>query len=542
MNAANSTAMPFTRAAALGSIEATPCWDVVIIGGGATGLGIAVDAANRGLKTLLLERFDFAQGTSSRSTKLVHGGVRYLAQGQLGLVFEALRERGFLLRNAAHLVKKQSFVIPCYNRTSLLKYWVGLKLYDWLSVHHSFGASQWLSAAQVATLLPGVHTRGLYGGVHYLDGQFDDARLALNLAQTAAGQGATLINYMPVQRLLKDKNKICGVEATDEETGRHYTLEAKVVINATGVFVDALIQMDAPEEKSWVRPSQGIHLVLDRSFLPGGAALMIPQTSDGRVLFALPWYNRLLVGTTDTPLIDHSFEPKALDEEIDFVLHNVAQYLTHTPTRKDVHSVFAGLRPLAAPQDGRSATKEISRSHKMMTSPSGLITITGGKWTTYRKMAEDAVDAAIQLGGFSPTPCRTKTLPIHGCTAAIGTGHWAVYGSDAQLIQQQGASMQPIVKRHPYTVAEVVWAVRHEMARTVADVLARRLRLLFLDAAAAIEAAPTVAHIMAAELKQEPSWEAAQVAAFNELARHYLPETVPAPKTAVANGSRDWHQ
>jgi glycerol-3-phosphate dehydrogenase len=528
MNAAARPATPFTRAAALHQIENTPLWDVIVIGGGATGLGIAVDAASRGLKTLLLERFDFAQGTSSRSTKLVHGGVRYLAQGQLGLVFEALRERGYLLRNAAHLVKKQTFVIPCYNRTSLLKYWVGLTAYDWLSVHHSFGASQWLSAAQVAALLPGVQTKELCGGVQYFDGQFDDARLALNLAQTATAQGATVINYMPVERLLKNGGRVCGVAAKDVETGHVFSLPAKVVVNATGVYVDALIQMDAPETKSWVRPSQGIHLVLPRSFLPGNAALMIPQTSDGRVLFALPWHSRLLVGTTDTPLGEHSFEPKALDAEIDFVLHNVAQYLTHTPSRKDIQSIFAGLRPLAAPSDGASATKEISRSHKLVVAPSGLISITGGKWTTYRKMAEDAVHAVVQVGGFGRVPCVTKQLPVHGCTSENLYGHWAGYGSDAAsikiLMQQHPAWSNVIVAGHPYTIAEVVWAARHEMARTVSDVLARRLRLLFLDAAAALEAAPVVAHVLAEELEKDDNWKGEQIAAFSTLARQYLPE------------------
>ncbi|WP_132055850.1 glycerol-3-phosphate dehydrogenase/oxidase [Pseudocnuella soli] len=537
MNAATRPTLSFTRAAALQQIENTPLWDVVVIGGGATGLGIAVDAANRGLKILLLERFDFAQGTSSRSTKLVHGGVRYLAQGQLGLVFEALRERGYLLRNATHLVRKQSFIIPCYNRSSLAKYWAGLKLYDWLSVQHSFGASQWLSTAQVAALLPGVQSNHLCGGIQYFDGQFDDARLALNLAQTAAEQGAALINYISVERLLKKGSLVSGVEAKDSETGRIYEIPAKVVINATGVFVDALMQMDAPETKSWVRPSQGIHLVLERSFLPGNAALMIPQTSDGRVLFALPWYNRLLVGTTDTPLHQHSFEPKALDEEIDFVLHNVAQYLTHIPTRKDVQSVFAGLRPLAAPQDGTSKTKEISRSHKLLVAPSGLITITGGKWTTYRKMAEDAVNAAIKVGGFNPVVCTTKNLLIHGCTSAPQTSHWSIYGSDASaiqdLLQQHPEWQQKIAAGHPYTVAEVIWAVRHEMARTVADVLARRLRLLFLDAAAATEAAQLVARIMAIELAQNEAWEKGQIIAFAELARHYLPDAVPVSNAAI---------
>lgn len=538
MNAQASVSFSFNRQAALQQIQQVPQWDLIVIGGGATGLGIAVDAASRGLHTLLLEQSDFAKGTSSRSTKLVHGGVRYLAQGNIKLVFEALRERGYLLRNAAHLVQRQSFVIPCYDYFSQMKYWTGLKLYDWLSVGLSFGSSQLLSASEVVERLPGVRTQGLTGGILYFDGQFDDARLAINLAQTACREGAAVLNYMQVKELVKKEGKVAGVIVREVESGVEWQLAAKVVVNATGVFVDDVLQLDEPGRPPLVRPSQGIHLVLDRSFLPGNAALMIPQTSDGRVLFALPWHDHLLVGTTDTPLQQHALEPVALEAEIDFVLNNVQRYLSKSPQRSDVRSVFAGLRPLAAPQQDAAATKDISRDHKLLLTPSGLITITGGKWTTYRKMAEDAVQQVEQVGGFAPQPARTRDLPVHGCTHETHSGHWRFYGSDAgsikELIASQPALGTILVPGHPYTLGEVVWAVRNEMARTVEDVLARRLRLLFLDAQAAITAAPAVAALMAAELHKEKEWVEEQKTQFTILARQYLLATTKQTTSEIA--------
>lgn len=520
----------FTRQHGLFQLSKVPLWDLVVIGGGATGLGVAVDAASRGLRTLLLEGADFAKGTSSRSTKLVHGGVRYLAQGNIKLVFEALRERGYLLRNAPHLVRRQSFVIPCYNYFEQMKYWTGLKLYDWLSVGLSFGASKLLSAAEVCERLPGVRTQGLTGGILYYDGQFDDARLALNLAQTAAREGATVLNYMQVQGLLKKDEKITGVVATDLENGDRFELRAKAVVNATGVFVDEVLQLDEPGRAPLVRPSQGIHLVFDRSFLQGEAALMIPQTSDGRVLFALPWHGQLLVGTTDTPLNKHALEPVALEAEVGFVLENVQRYLARKPQRSDIKSIFAGLRPLAAPQHAEAATKEISRDHKLLVAPSGLITITGGKWTTYRKMAEDVLAQVEVVGGFEPRLCHTRELPIHGATPAATSGPLQSYGSDAvsiaALIEQRKELGVPLLVGHAYRKAEVVWAVHHEMARTVEDVLARRLRLLFLDVKAAMSAAPVVAEVMAAELGKDEGWVVRQLEQFNATASQYLPKAV----------------
>jgi glycerol-3-phosphate dehydrogenase len=503
-------------------------WDIIVVGGGATGLGTALDAASRGYQTLLLEQVDFAKGTSSRSTKLVHGGVRYLAQGNIGLVREALRERGLLFKNAPHLVKNLPFIIPVYSWFDRQFYVMGLRIYDLLSGKLSFGKTRSIPKEEVIKLLPGIKQKGLRGGVVYHDGQFDDARLAVNLAQTCLEQGATVLNYFKVTGLIKDKqHKINGVKAIDREKGQKYQLKAKVVVNATGVFVDDILQMDSPEKKAIVRPSQGVHVVLDRSFMPSDDALMIPKTDDGRVLFAVPWHDKLVVGTTDTPLNAHSLEPAALDSEIDFILKTAARYFSKAPERKDVLSVFAGLRPLAAPQGDSSKTKEISRSHKIIVSPSGLLTITGGKWTTYRRMAEDAIDRAIGIGSLSPFICKTEYLPIHGSMQNTGQhDHLYIYGSNREQVlaltkenKNRKAKLHP---RYPYLEAEVIWAVRNEMARTVEDVLARRLRLLFLDARAAIAAAPLTARLMAGELDRDATWQNEQVAAFTELAGKYL--------------------
>lgn len=519
-------ASAFNRDLFITTLTEKTAWDIIVIGGGATGLGVAVDAASRGYSVLLLEQSDFAKGTSSRSTKLVHGGVRYLAQGNIKLVYEALHERGILLNNAAHLVKKQHFIIPCYTHWSVLKYFTGLKLYDWLAGRHSFGKSAYLNKEKVTTLLPGINTKGLVGGIQYFDGQFDDARLAINLAQTSAEKGGVLLNYVKVKNLLKEQNKITGVMAMDMESNKEYYLPAKVVINATGVFVDDILQMDMPEKKPLVKPSQGIHLVFNKSVLKSESALMIPKTSDGRVLFAIPWHEHVLIGTTDTPLHENSLEPHALEQEINFILDNVKQYWATAPTRKDVLSVFAGLRPLAAPQKETGNTKEISRDHKLMVSDSGLITITGGKWTTYRKMAEDTVNRAVVVGQLSSVVSTTKKEAIHGNVHLAGDDHLNVYGTDADkiraLIAGNASLSKKLVEQLPNTEAEVIWAVRNEMARTVEDVLARRMRILFLDAVAAIKAAPRVAAIMAAELNYSAAWEQAQVAAFSSMAKGYL--------------------
>jgi glycerol-3-phosphate dehydrogenase len=502
-------------------------WDIILVGGGATGLGTTLDAASRGYKTLLLEQADFAKGTSSRSTKLVHGGVRYLAQGNIDLVKEALYERGLLLNNAAHLVKNEPFIIPNYNWWSGVFYTVGLTIYDLLAGKLSFGRSKHISKKETLSRLPGIRQKNLHGGVVYYDGQFDDSRLAINLVQTCLEQGATVLNYFKVENLLKKDKKIAGVIAKDIETGITYRIKAKAVINATGVFVDDLLQKDEPHKKPLVRSSQGIHIVVDRSFMPGDDAVMIPKTDDGRVLFVLPWHGKLLIGTTDTPLNEHSLEPVALEEEIAFVLRTANKYLSKELSRKDALSVFAGLRPLAAPQDGSAKTKEISRSHKLIVSPSGLITITGGKWTTYRKMAQDTIDKAIQTAQLTAFKCKTTNLSIHGNKKDIDRAdHLYIYGVDRDaLLELVKENRELGQKLHPgleYSGAEVIWAARHEMARTVEDVLARRVRVLFIDAQAAIEIAPLVAHLMAIEMNKDKSWEKGQVEQFSRLAKRYL--------------------
>lgn len=503
-------------------------WDMIIIGGGATGLGVAIDASLRGYKVLLLEQSDFGKGTSSRSTKLVHGGVRYLAQGNFRLVLEALKERGLLLKNAPHLTKNQTFIIPIYSWWDAFVYTTGLKLYDILAGTLSLGTSQFWGRTKTLANLTSIQRKDLKGGVVYHDGQFDDARLAINMAQTAIKNGACVLNYLQVNGLVSNsEGKVVGVSTCDVENDTIYNLQAKVVINATGVFVDHILNMENKKTKPIVRASQGVHLVLDRSFLPGEHALMIPKTSDGRVLFAVPWHDKVIVGTTDTLVNIISIEPKALEQEITFILETAANYLTTKPTRSDVLSVFAGLRPLAASQQETTSTKELSRSHKLLVSDSGLITITGGKWTTYRKMAEDTVNTAIRVGALSHVPCSTQHYPIHGYMInADHSNHLYVYGTDAENIQvlikndtELGVCLHP---SYPYTKAEAVWAIRNEMARTVEDILARRLRVLFLDARAALHMAPQVAQLLAFELNKDQLWIDDQLKLFISLAQGYI--------------------
>lgn len=516
-------------------------WDFVIIGGGATGLGVALDASSRGYKTLLFEQSDLAKATSSRSTKLVHGGVRYLEQGNISLVREALKERGLLLKNAPHLTKNISFIIPNYTWFDNILYTVGLTTYDLLAGRLSLGASKYLSKEKVKEYLPTIKVEGLKGGVLYHDGQFDDSRLAVNIAQTAMENDAVILNYTKVEKVHKDvSGKINGVEVKDLETGVLYQIKAKVVINATGVFVDDIIKMDNPKAEKIVRPSQGIHLMLDKSFLPSNNALMIPKTDDGRVLFAVPWHNKTLVGTTDT-LRDHpELEPHALEQEIEFILNTTGRYLDKKPTRKDVLSVFVGLRPLAAPKGEDKKTKEISRNHKIIVSSAGLITITGGKWTTYRRMAEDTVNKAINVAGLPFKKCITEDLKIHGANTkaivdkkthdpsqpALKENHLYVYGSDKkgieELMKEEPKWREKLVPEYDYTKAEVYWAVKHELARTVDDVLARRCRILFIDASIAIKAAPVVAQTMAVILKKDQKWIDNQIADFTTLAKGYI--------------------
>lgn len=501
-------------------------WDVLVIGGGATGLGVALDASARGYETLLLEKHDFAKATSSRSTKLVHGGVRYLQQGDVSLVVEALHERGILHKNAPHLVSNQSFIVPSYEWWNGPFYGIGLKVYDMLAGKLGFGSSERLSREETLERIPTLEPEGLRGGIIYYDGQFDDSRLAINLAQTIMDEGGVPLNYMEVTNLLKNNSFVDGVVAQDAETGAEYELNARVVINATGIFADSIIQMDDPEAKNMIQPAQGVHLMLDKKFLPGDSAIMVPHTDDGRVLFAVPWHNKAIVGTTDTPMQESVLEPRALDEEIEFILRNAGRYLEEKPGRNDIKSVFAGLRPLVKPPEIKD-TSEISRSHHLQVSKSGLVTIAGGKWTTYRKMAEDTVDKAAVVAGLEEEDSPTDDLRIHGWLKNVDRdSHLFVYGSDIvkikNLIKEHPEWEEKIHPDHPYMKAEVIWAARHEMARTVEDVLSRRIRFLLLDAEASKEAAPVVASLLAQELHKNSDWEEQQVKAYHELAEGYM--------------------
>jgi len=514
------------RKAILKKIKKTE-WDIVIIGGGATGLGCAVDSASRGYKTLLLEQIDFSKGTSSRSTKLVHGGVRYLQQGDVSLVFEALKERGLMFKNAPHLVTNQSFIIPTYEWWGGPFYTVGLKVYDLMAGKLGLGPSKHLSREEAIEALPTVEQQGLKGGVIYHDGQFDDSRMAITLAHTATDYGATVLNYCKITQLLKDGELINGVVAVNQETGEEMKIKSKVVINATGVFADEVIQMDEPGKPDMITPSQGIHLILDKSFLPNTHAIMVPHTSDGRVMFAVPWHNHVLVGTTDTLIDNHSLEPVALESEVDFVLETAGKYLVKQPTRADVLSVFAGLRPLAKPEGGEKATKEISRGHKILISISGLITIIGGKWTTYRRMAEDTIEKAIMLGGLPERECITRHLPVHGFRMDLDpiSDPLAPYGLDKEEIlalpEEENNWGGWLSEKLQIRKSQVAWAVRKEWARTVEDVLARRTRALFLDARESIRIAPEVAALMAQELKKDQNWEKEQVEQYTAVAKNY---------------------
>jgi glycerol-3-phosphate dehydrogenase len=503
-------------------------WDVAIIGGGASGLGAALESASRGYKTILLEQADFAKGTSSRSTKLIHGGVRYLAQGDIALVYEALHERGLLMKNAPHLVSNQSFVIPNYDWWEMPYYTLGLKVYDLMAGKLGLGPSVSISREETIAAIPNVKTEGLRGGVIYQDGQFDDSRLAINLAQTAASHGATVVNYCSVVELVKNGDGVVrGVVAVDQESKKKYRINAKAVINATGVFVDKILQMDTPDSGKTIVPSQGVHLVLDRSFLSGDSAILIPKTDDGRVLFAVPWCGKVVLGTTDTLIEKPALEPKALKKEVKFILKTAGDYLTKKPKKKDVLSVFAGLRPLAAQNSDGKKTKEISRGHKIVVSLSSLITITGGKWTTYRRIGEDVIDQAMIVAGLSETISSTKFLPIHGFVEDFSSlEKYAHYGSDRQHLLSLIASNPKLGRKlHPslpYTAAEVVWAVREEMARTIEDVLARRVRALFLDARASIQMAEAVAEIMASELLWSDDIKQDHLVKYEQLARNYI--------------------
>ena len=503
-------------------------WDFIVIGGGATGTGTAVEAASRGYSVLLLEQSDFAKGTSSRSTKLIHGGVRYLQQGNVSLVLEALKERGLLIKNAPHLVHNLPFIVPTYDWWEGPFYGVGLKLYDMLAGKHGFGSSKILSKEETLRHIPNVETEGLRGGVIYYDGQFDDARLVVNLAETADRLGASIINYIKVTGFLKSGGMINGVTAADQETGKEYNLKARAVVNAGGVFADTLRIEDDKNAEPMIKPSQGVHIILDKSFLPGDSAIMVPHTDDGRILFAIPWENRVLVGTTDTPVDKISLEPRPFKSEIEFILSTASRYLERDPSIGDIKSIFAGLRPLVS-GGGNENTAAISREHTVVISRSGLITIAGGKWTTYRKMAEETVDHAVQVAQLEYKPSVSSELPIHGADLEPGIEEeFKIYGSDSvllkELIKESPEYDEVIHSSFKIRKGEIIWAARHEAARTVEDFLARRTRMLLLDAKASMEAAPLVASLMARELKKSIDWEKEQVKKYKELANWYLPQ------------------
>ena len=504
-------------------LDKTPEWDVVIIGGGASGLGIATDAANRGLKTLLLEKIDFAKGTSSRSTKLVHGGVRYLQNGDVSLVLEALRERGIMRKNAPHLVRDLSFIIPSYDWWSSPFYGLGLKVYDMMAGKLGLGPSTLLNKEETLSLIPNVNKKGLRGGVIYHDGQFDDARMAISLALTAESEGAVMLNYTEVYSFIKENDLIIGLEFKDRINGSKKRVFSKSIVNATGVFSDKLISLDQPRAKQLIRPSQGVHIVLDKSFLNGPQAIMVPHTSDGRVLFAVPWNEYVVVGTTDTPINETLDEPIALDEEIQFIIDNAGMYMSKKPKRSDIKSVFAGLRPLAASEGNKETTKEISRHHKITVSTSGLINVLGGKWTTYRKIAEDTVNTVLMVSGLSERKCNTETLPIFGFDP---TTNWNdplhFYGTEAKKVEAMDLNGNKSLSSKLFiTKNQICWAIKNEMAITLEDVLARRTRCLFLDAHETEKIAPKVAEIMAFELKKEKKWVIQELKNFNLILKNY---------------------
>lgn len=506
------------RQNALGRLGDT--FDVIVIGGGATGLGSAVDAAARGYRTLLLEAHDFAKGTSSRSTKLVHGGVRYLAQGNISLVKEALHERGLLSRNAPHLVRSLGFVIPAFDWWSRPFYGIGLKMYDLLAGRLNIGQSRILGRDEVLESIPTIQQKGLQGGVLYHDGQFDDARLAITLMRTLHDLGGVSLNYAPVTGLLKEHGKVSGVKFQDSETGTEHEVQAKAVINATGVFVDAVRRMDEASVRPMLSPSQGVHIVLDKEFLPGDRALMIPRTDDGRVLFGVPWHGKVVVGTTDTAVPNVSLEPHALPQEVEFILKTARRYLGKQPSESDIRSIFVGLRPLVK-AEGANSTAALSRDHTIRVSQSNLITITGGKWTTYRRMGQDAVDRAIEVTNLRETPHRTETLKLHGYTTDNLSEPLKVYGTDAKEVLTLPGADRKLHPELPYLEAEVRYAVRFDMARTVEDILSRRTRALLLNARAATETAPRVAEILKEELQTPDRQVSQQIEAFRDVTRQY---------------------
>ncbi|MGB0152383.1 MAG: glycerol-3-phosphate dehydrogenase/oxidase [Verrucomicrobiales bacterium] len=506
------------RASLLGKLKENPDgWDLIVIGGGATGLGIALDAASRGYSTALVEQADFGEATSSRSTKLVHGGVRYLRGGEVGLVRESLRERGLLLKNAPALVKPMPFVVPAYRWYERLYYGIGLTLYDLLAGKLGIKRTGHLNREQALERIPNLRKEGLYGGTLYWDGQFDDARLALAIAKEAAGHGAAVVNHCRVESLLKENGKVVGVEVRDQLAGDKFSLNGRIVINATGVFSDAVRRMEDNDASEVIKTSQGIHLVLDGDFLGSDHAIMVPSTDDGRVLFAIPWLGRVVIGTTDTEGVDIELRPQAMEAEIHYLLEHMGRYLRRPPTLQDVRSVFAGLRPLVRPVGSSSDTSKISRNHEIFVSEGGMMTIAGGKWTTYRHMAEEAVDRAASLANLEARPCITGEIRLVGGEACD--------------------SKDLVIDSLPITWSDVEHAVTGEMAMTLDDVLNRRTRSVLLDVKAAETAAPLVAKRMAHLLNEGEDWIQSELKAFSAVAAAYRPPVSHRPSSPESEGS-----
>jgi glycerol-3-phosphate dehydrogenase len=494
------------RADQLKAISHTQTWDIVIIGGGATGLGSALDAASRGFKTLCIEKVDFSKGTSSRSTKLIHGGVRYLEQGNFSMVRSALMERWFMLKNAAFNTKKIPFILPVYSWWRYLYYGFGLMLYDLLSGKFSIGKTRFLTKKTVISKIPEIRQRSLKGGIMYYDGQFDDSQICMSLARTAIAKGATVVNHMSAESFLYEKSTLSGVRIKDTLNNVIYEIKAKTVINATGVFADELILRDNPKQHRIVSPSQGIHLVVDKKYHDSNYALLIPKTTDGRILFAVPWHNKVVIGTTDTKTLIVSEEPEATGEEIQFVLDNFNRYINTHLTADDIKSVFTGLRPLVKMKNIQS-TADLVRDHTIVVSESGLVTITGGKWTTYRKMARDVINKAIRSGNLPFRRCRTRSIKLI-------TGKKIATKESSALLHPD----------FPFTKADIMYAIHHEMACTLEDILARRIRLLFLDVRIALEIAPMVCRVLQKELGHDELWYESQLTTFRSLAKQYLPK------------------
>ena len=473
-------------------------FDFIVIGGGASGLGCALDVSSRGYSVVLLEKFDFCKGTSSRSTKLIHGGVRYLEKGQISLVYEALKERDILIKNAPHLVKQVGFLIPVYNYFLKFYYFFGLKIYDFISGNLSFEKSRTVNRESAIKLVPNVEKQKLKGGVVYFDGQFDDSRLGIDIALTSEINNAVLINYMSVESLIKENGKIKGVIAHDSVNNSNFSINSDNVINATGVFSRSIMELDSNKLKTVIRPSQGVHLVVDKCFLNGNFGILVPKTSDGRVLFAVPWQDHVIIGTTDTVVDNPSFNPESTKEEIDFILENVKNYLELYPKRDNIKSVFVGLRPLVA-NNSNSKSKDLSRKHKIIVSKSGMVSVIGGKWTTYRRMAENVIDLALKKTKLPFVKSKTSDLKIKNGLIDIDFSKESL--SDDFFLSKE----------------MIIHYVKNEMALNLDDIMSRRSRCLFLNTKESIRIAPMVAKIMSNELSKDKDWIDKQLKSFYNL-------------------------